>query len=142
MRRCTVAKLPLTQMKINFSVRCDYARFKRLLKAFETNRRWLAVRGIAITRDSDQPGSVTVQLELDHLLRGAGGRARARRRAGRGRRLAEGELMKALKALGTRKQAILLAVLAVLLVLAVVRWRPAGTPSKPAGRRPPPPHTN
>lgn len=60
----SVGKLPLTQMRINFSVRCDYARFKRLLKAFETNRRWLAVRGIAITRDADQPGSVTVQLEL------------------------------------------------------------------------------
>jgi Tfp pilus assembly protein PilO len=59
-----VAKLPLTQMRINFSVRCDYARFKRLLRAFETNRRWLAVRSVSITRDADQPGSVTVQLEL------------------------------------------------------------------------------
>jgi Tfp pilus assembly protein PilO len=59
-----VSKLPLTQMKMTFSVRCDYARFKRLLRAFETNKRWIAVRSIAITRDNEQPGSVTVQIEL------------------------------------------------------------------------------
>lgn len=39
--------------------------------------------------------------------------------------------MVSFKALGTRKQALLLGVLAVLLVLAVVRWRPGGAPSKP-----------
>lgn len=60
----TVTKLPLTQMKISFSIKCDYPRFKRLLRAFETNKRWIAVRSIAIARDSEQPGSVTVQLEL------------------------------------------------------------------------------
>jgi Tfp pilus assembly protein PilO len=60
----SVAKLPLTQMKIVFSVRCDYPRFKRLLRAFETDKRWLAVRSVAIERDNEQPGSVTVQLEL------------------------------------------------------------------------------
>ena len=60
----SVGKLPLTQMKINFSVHCDYSRFKRLLRAFETNKRWFAVRSIAIMRDAEQPGSVTVQLEL------------------------------------------------------------------------------
>ena len=60
----SVAKLPLTQLKISFSVHCDYARFKRLLRAFETNKRWFAVRGIAIMRDAEQPGSVTVQVEL------------------------------------------------------------------------------
>ena len=59
-----VAKLPLTQMKMTFSVKSDYSRFKRLLRAFETNKRWIAVRSIAITRDSEQPGSVTVQIEL------------------------------------------------------------------------------
>lgn len=59
-----VVKLPLTQMRISFSARCDYARFKRLLRAFEVDRRWIAVRGISITRDPEQPGSVTVQLDL------------------------------------------------------------------------------
>jgi Tfp pilus assembly protein PilO len=59
----SVMKLPLTQMKISFSVKCDYARFKRLLRAFETDKRWIAVQSIAIGRDAD-PGSVTVQLEL------------------------------------------------------------------------------
>ena len=52
------------QMKMTFSVKADYARFKRLLRAFETNKRWIAVRSIAITRDNEQPGSVTVQIEL------------------------------------------------------------------------------
>lgn len=59
-----VAKLPLTSMKISFSAKCDYTRFKRLLRAFEVDRRWIAVRGISITRDPEGPGAVTVQLEL------------------------------------------------------------------------------
>ena len=57
-------KLPLTRLKINFPVRCDYTRFKRLLKAFETSRRWIAVESVAIRRDSDMPGGVNVQMEL------------------------------------------------------------------------------
>lgn len=56
--------LPLAQMQIGFAVRSDYGRFKRLLKAFETSRRWLAVRTISIQRDTEQPGSVQVQLDL------------------------------------------------------------------------------
>jgi Tfp pilus assembly protein PilO len=60
----SVAKLPLTQMRMTFSVKCDYPRFKRLLRAFETDKRWIAVRSVAIERDGDQPGAVTVQLEL------------------------------------------------------------------------------
>jgi Tfp pilus assembly protein PilO len=59
-----VAKLPLTSMKISFSAKCDYARLKRLLRAFEADRRWIAVRSISITRDPEGPGAVTVQLEL------------------------------------------------------------------------------
>lgn len=39
--------------------------------------------------------------------------------------------MTALSSLGSKKQAVLLGVLAVLLVLAVVRWRPGGAPTKP-----------
>ena len=38
----TDPKLPLTQMRIMFSVRCDYARFKQLLRAFESSTRWMA----------------------------------------------------------------------------------------------------
>ena len=56
--------LPLTQMQISFAVKSDYARFKRLLRAFETSRRWLAVRTVSIARDSEQPGSVQVQVDL------------------------------------------------------------------------------
>lgn len=56
--------LPLTQMQISFSVRCDYPRFKRLLKAFEGSRRWLAVRTVSIQRDQELPGSVQVQMDL------------------------------------------------------------------------------
>lgn len=58
-----VKNLPLTQMRISFAVHCDYARFKQLLHAFETNRRWIAVRGVTISR-SDAPGSIVVQVEL------------------------------------------------------------------------------
>jgi hypothetical protein len=58
------AKLPLSQMRIAFSVRCDYPRFKRLLHAFESSKSWLAVRDVAISRDSEQVGSVQVGMEL------------------------------------------------------------------------------
>ncbi len=58
-----VPKLPLLQMRITFTVQCDYARFKRLLHAFESSRRWIVVRGVSIGRDADRPGSVQVQLE-------------------------------------------------------------------------------
>jgi Tfp pilus assembly protein PilO len=59
-----VPKLPLVQMRVSFSVHCDYARFKRLLHAFETSKAWLVVRDISIGRDSGQPGQVQVQVEL------------------------------------------------------------------------------
>ncbi len=59
-----VPKLPLTQMRISFTARSDYARLKRLIHAFENDRRWISVRSISISRDADQAGSVTVQLEL------------------------------------------------------------------------------
>jgi Tfp pilus assembly protein PilO len=55
-------KLPLSEMRIVFTVRCDYPRFKRLLREIETSPRWLAIRDVGITRDSERPGSVQVQL--------------------------------------------------------------------------------
>ena len=59
-----VQKLPLEQMRIVFTVRCDYGRFKQLLRAFEKSPKWIAVREVAINRDSERPGSVQVQLDL------------------------------------------------------------------------------
>ena len=56
--------LPLEQMRMTFAATCDYARFKRLLDAFESSPRWLAVRAVSIRRDTERPGSVQVQLEL------------------------------------------------------------------------------
>ena len=65
-------KLPLSEMHIVFTVRCDYSRFKRLLHEFETSRKWLAVRDVGITRDSERPGSVQVQLGITTYFTEAG----------------------------------------------------------------------
>jgi Tfp pilus assembly protein PilO len=59
-----VPKLPLTRMRVTFPVKSDYGRFKRLLKIFETSKRWIAVESISIRRDTEQPGSVYVQMGL------------------------------------------------------------------------------
>lgn len=56
--------LPLTQMLISFSFRSDYARFKRLLAAFEANPRWLVVRDVGLSRDPETVGEVQVRLAL------------------------------------------------------------------------------
>lgn len=56
--------LPLTQMSIGFSFRSDYARFKRLLAAFEANPRWIVVREVSLSRDAETPGEVQVRLVL------------------------------------------------------------------------------
>jgi Tfp pilus assembly protein PilO len=60
----SVPKLPLTRMRVTFPVRSDYGRFKRLLKIFETGKRWIAVESVSIQRDTEQPGAVSVQLGL------------------------------------------------------------------------------
>jgi Tfp pilus assembly protein PilO len=59
-----VTKLPLTRMRISFPVKADYGRFKKLLKLFESGKRWIAVESVAIRRDTEQPGAVYVQMEL------------------------------------------------------------------------------
>lgn len=59
-----VSTLPLSQMTINFSFASDYARFKRLLAAFEGNRRWIVVREVSLSRNTETPGEVQVRLEL------------------------------------------------------------------------------
>jgi hypothetical protein len=59
-----VKGLPLSQMTINFSFKSDYARFKRLLYAFEMNPRWIVVREVALSRDAEGSGEVQVHLVL------------------------------------------------------------------------------
>lgn len=56
--------LPLTEMLVIFTFKGDYATFKRLLRAFETNRRWIVVRDASLSRLEDQPGMVDVRLTL------------------------------------------------------------------------------
>jgi len=68
-----VTGLPLTQLRVTFPVRCDYSRFKKLLRTFETGKRWIAVRSVAIGRDSDQPGAVSVQMDLVTYFSDRGG---------------------------------------------------------------------
>ena len=60
----TDKSLPLVAMRIAFPVRCDYPRFKKLLHEFEASRRWMAVRGVTISRDTEQPGAVQVQFDM------------------------------------------------------------------------------
>ena len=61
----TVTGLPLTQMRVAFPIKCDYSRFKKLLRTFETGKRWIVVHSVAIGREaSDQAGVVSVQMEL------------------------------------------------------------------------------
>lgn len=59
-----VHALPLSQMEISFGFQSDYARFKRLLAAFESNPRWIVVRDVSITRDDETPGEVQVRMTL------------------------------------------------------------------------------
>jgi Tfp pilus assembly protein PilO len=60
-----IKSLPLHQMVIGFSFTSDYARFKRLLAAFEANRRWIVVRDVSLSRASEEaPGQVQVRMLL------------------------------------------------------------------------------
>jgi hypothetical protein len=84
-----VPKLPLVQMRIVFTVRCDYGRFKQLLRAFEASKRWIVVRDVSISRDSEKPGSVQVQLNLvTYFSEGAGAPEKPAEGAGKGAALA------------------------------------------------------
>lgn len=56
--------LPLSEMVIGFGFNSDYARFKRLVGAFESDRRWIVVRDITLARSSGTPGEVVVHMEL------------------------------------------------------------------------------
>jgi Tfp pilus assembly protein PilO len=56
--------LPLSELKISFSFKNDYGRFKQLVAAFESSRRWIVVHDVALARDTDAPGSVQVRMQL------------------------------------------------------------------------------
>jgi Pilus assembly protein, PilO. len=55
---------PISQMVVSFAFKGDYAKFKQLLEAFQTNRKWIAVRDIGLSRDADVPGAVQVSVSL------------------------------------------------------------------------------
>ena len=59
-----VRNLPLSQMSIGFNFNSDYSRFKRLLAAFESNRRWIVVRDVSLSRVAETPGEVQVHMVL------------------------------------------------------------------------------
>ena len=59
-----IRNLPLSQMVIGFTFNGDYARFKKLLAAFESNRRWIVVRDVALSRVPETTGEVQVQMLL------------------------------------------------------------------------------
>jgi Tfp pilus assembly protein PilO len=81
-----VADPPISQMLVAFNFKGDYGKFKKLLEAFQTDRKWIAVRDIGLSEDADVPGGVQVHLSLVTYFSGeegetpratlAGGKAR------------------------------------------------------------------
>jgi len=59
-----VTNPPVSQMVVSFGFKGDYGKFKQLLEVIQTDRKWIAVRDIALNRDQDTPGSVQVHLSL------------------------------------------------------------------------------
>lgn len=59
-----VPDLPLSEMQVNFAFRNDYNQLKQLLSAIESDRRWIVVRTIGLSRDKDLPGAVQVNMTL------------------------------------------------------------------------------
>lgn len=55
---------PLTEMRATFAFKGEYGSFKKLIAAFESNRRWIVVREIGLTRIPELPGSVQVRVVL------------------------------------------------------------------------------
>jgi Tfp pilus assembly protein PilO len=56
--------LPLSEMRITFTFRNDYLRFKQFVGAVESGPRWMVVREIGLQRDTDLPGAVQVRMAL------------------------------------------------------------------------------
>ena len=55
---------PISQMLISFNFKGDYGKFKRLLEAIQTDRKWIAIRDIGLARDEEVPGGVLVHMSL------------------------------------------------------------------------------
>ena len=55
---------PISQMLIAFNFKGDYGKFKRLLEAVQTDRKWMAIREIGLNRDEEVPGGVLVHMSL------------------------------------------------------------------------------
>lgn len=70
----------LVPMKVAFSFKGEYARFKQLLDAFQTSRKWISVQDLGLTRDADTPGSVQVHVSLVTYFVGEEGAAASRTR--------------------------------------------------------------
>ncbi len=68
-----LTNLPLSQMLIGFHFGSDYARFKKLLAAFEGNRRWIIVREVSLSRNAEVPGEVAVRIILATYFSGEEG---------------------------------------------------------------------
>ena len=60
---------PISQMLISFNFKGDYGKFKRLLEAIQTDRKWTAIRDIGLARDEDVPGRAGAHVARDLLLR-------------------------------------------------------------------------
>lgn len=56
--------LPLSEMVVTFAFKADYSKIKQLLAGLEAERRWIVIRDIALSRDTDLPGSVQVRMTL------------------------------------------------------------------------------
>jgi Tfp pilus assembly protein PilO len=55
---------PVTQMLVSFAFKGEYGKFKQLLEALQTDRKWIAIRDVGLNRDDEIPGGVQVHLSL------------------------------------------------------------------------------
>ena len=55
---------PISQMLVSFGFKGDYGKFKQLLEALQTNRKWIAVRDISLSQDKDVPGAVETRISM------------------------------------------------------------------------------
>ena len=67
--------IPLAEMSITFSFKSDYARFKQILGLLESDRRWIVIRDVALSRDTEATGSVLVRMSLATYFSGEEGSA-------------------------------------------------------------------
>jgi len=58
------AQMPLKEMTIGFAVEGDYRTLRALLHGFESDPRWLVVRGVQLARKGETTGAGTVHLDL------------------------------------------------------------------------------